>query len=54
MTEETRTALKNYDALIRSRGLDDVELDWDTDTLVLAHGGVVIDELCRPGFTDAT
>ncbi|MEV4888763.1 hypothetical protein AB0K48_05160 [Nonomuraea sp. NPDC055795] len=54
MTEETRIALMNYDCLIRDRGLDDVELAWDSDTLVLAHGGVVIDELCRPGFTDAT
>ncbi|MGV9776594.1 hypothetical protein [Streptosporangium sp. NPDC003464] len=51
MTEETRIALKNYDNLIRSRGLDDVQLHWDSDTLVYGNGGVVIDTLLDPGFT---
>ncbi|WP_214110684.1 hypothetical protein [Acrocarpospora catenulata] len=54
MTEETRIALLNYDCLIRERGLDDVVLALDSDTLAFGNGGVVIDELCRPGFTSAT
>jgi len=54
VTEETRTALRNYDWLIRNRRPEDVELHWDSDTLVLGDGGVVIDELTRPGFTPAT
>ena len=54
MTDETRIALMNYDCLIRDRGADDVGLHWDTNTLVYGDGGCLIDELCRPGFTDAT
>jgi hypothetical protein len=54
MTEETRTALRNYDWLVRNRGLDDVTLDWDIDTLVYGDGGAVIETLCEPGFTPAT
>ncbi|MFY1689237.1 hypothetical protein [Plantactinospora sp. WMMB782] len=54
MTEETRIALQNYDWLVRNRGLDDVELAWDSDTLVSGSGGVVIESLCEPGFTPAT
>lgn len=54
MTEETRIALKNYDWLIRNRGLDDVELAWDVDTIVYGDGGAVIDTLCEAGFTPAT
>jgi hypothetical protein len=54
MTEETRIALKNYDYLVRSRGLEDVELDWVSDTLVLASGGVTLDSLLEEGFTPAT
>jgi hypothetical protein len=52
MTEETRIALMNYDWLIRNRR--DVELAWDSDTLVYGDGGCMIDELLRPGFTPAT
>ncbi|MFG2002089.1 hypothetical protein ACGFNU_23350 [Spirillospora sp. NPDC048911] len=51
MTDETRIALKNYDNLVRSRGLDDVQLDWDTDTLVYGDGGATIDTLLDPDFT---
>jgi hypothetical protein len=54
MTDETRTALKNYDWMIRNRGLDDVSLQWDVDTIVYGDGGAVIDVLCEPGFTPAT
>jgi len=54
MTEETRIALMNYDRLIRSQGLDDVSIDWVTDIVALGNGGFTIEELCRPGFTDAT
>ena len=54
MTEETRIAVRNYDWMVRNRGLDDVELAWDSDTLVYGDGGVVIDELCQEGFTPAT
>lgn len=51
MTDETRIALKNYDNLIRSRGLDDVKLAWDSDTLVYGEGGAEIDVLLDPSFT---
>ena len=54
MTEETRIALKNYDWMVRNRGLDDVELHWASDTIVYGDGGAIIDEVCRPGFTPAT
>jgi hypothetical protein len=54
VTDETRIALRNYDFLVRARGLDDVSLDWDTDTLIYGDGGAVMDTLCEPGFTPAT
>jgi hypothetical protein len=54
MSEETRIALKNYDHLIRYRGLDDVGLHWDSNTLVYGDGGADIDVLCEAGFTPAT
>jgi hypothetical protein len=54
MPSETLTALKNYDHLIRSHGLDDVLLDWATDSLAYGDGAVLIEELARPGFTPAT
>lgn len=54
MNRETYIALLNYDYLVRNRGLEDVELAVDSDTLVLGDGGVTLDELCRPGFTAAT
>lgn len=54
MNDETRVALKNYDWLVRNRGLDDVELAWDSDTLVYGDGGAGIDTLCESGFTPAT
>ncbi len=54
MSEETRIALKNYDYLLRSKGLDDVHLGWESNTLVFGDGGNLIDELARPGFTPAT
>jgi hypothetical protein len=54
MSAETRTALKNYDWMVRNRGLDDVDLAWDSDTVVYGDGGTVIQMLCEPGFTPAT
>ena len=54
MQEETRIALKNYDWMARNRGLDDVDIDWYSDTLVYGSGGGVLDLLCEPGFTPAT
>ncbi|GAB3006065.1 hypothetical protein GCM10023080_084640 [Streptomyces pseudoechinosporeus] len=54
MTEETIIALRNYDWLVRSRGLDDVVLDWDSGTLVYDDGGTTIDALVERGFTPAT
>lgn len=54
MTDETRVALKNYDFLVRNRGLDDVALDWTTDTLIWGDGGAVMDTLLEEGFTPAT
>lgn len=54
MTEETRIALKNYDWMLRNRGLDYAELAWDSNTLVYGDGGGDIDLLCEAGFTPAT
>jgi hypothetical protein len=51
---ETIIALKNYDALVRSRGLDDVALDWESGTLVYGDGGAGIEILTESGFTQAT
>jgi hypothetical protein len=51
---ETTTALRNYDWLVRDCGLDDVTLDWETETLAYGQGGVLIEELTRPGFTAVT
>ena len=53
-TTETITALRNYDWLVRNRGLDRVALAWDTGTLIYGDGGALIEELSRPGFTPAT
>jgi hypothetical protein len=52
--EETRVALLNYDWMVRNRGLDNVELAFEADTLVWGDGGSDINDLCRPGFTPAT
>ena len=52
--EETEIALKNYDWMIRSRGLEDVLLHWDSGTIVYGDGGAVLDTLLEPGFTPAT
>lgn len=54
MSHETRIALMNYDWMVRNRGLDDVQLAWESDTLVYGDGGAVIDTLAEPGFTPAT
>ncbi|MFC5802178.1 hypothetical protein [Streptomyces formicae] len=54
MTEETITALRNYDYLVRNYGLDDVELAWDSGTLVRGEGGYEMDLLTGRGFTPAT
>ncbi|MCX4577516.1 MULTISPECIES: hypothetical protein [unclassified Streptomyces] len=54
MTEETIVALRNYDYLVRNHGLDDVALDWQSDTLVHGEGGYEISLLTERGFTPAT
>ena len=54
MTEETITALKNYDWLVRNKGLDGVELHWDSDSIISGEGGYEISLLVDPGFTPAT
>jgi hypothetical protein len=51
---ETIIALRNYDWLVRNRGLDDVTLEWDTGTLAYGDGGALIGDLARPGFIPAT
>ncbi|WP_035955404.1 hypothetical protein [Parafrankia sp. EUN1f] len=50
--DETRVALRNYEWLVRNR--PDVELCWDSDTLMYGDGGVAIESLLEPGFTPAT
>jgi len=54
MTEETITALRNYDYLVRTYGLDDVALAWDSDTVVRGEGGFEINQLTERGLTPAT
>lgn len=54
MHVETIIALKNYDYLLRERGLDYASLHWDSNTLVWGDGGSEIEDLIRPGFTPAT
>ncbi|RCW45149.1 hypothetical protein DFQ14_103113 [Halopolyspora algeriensis] len=54
MNDETRIALRNYDWMVRNRGLDGVELYWESDTVVYGDGGTDIDTLCERGFTPAT
>ncbi|MEU1530156.1 hypothetical protein [Streptomyces fagopyri] len=54
MTEETIIALKNYDWLVRNKGLDEVELHWESDSLVSGDGGYEISLLTDPGFTPGT
>ena len=54
MTEETITALRNYDWMVRNRGLDSVQLDWDSGSLVYGDGGAGIEILTESGFTPAT
>ncbi|MFF4093821.1 hypothetical protein ACFYYY_08195 [Streptomyces sp. NPDC001834] len=54
MTHETITALKNYDWLVRNKGLDGVELHWGSDSLISGEGGYEISLLANPGFTPAT
>ena len=55
MNDETMTALKNYDYLIRSKGIDEVSLHWESDTVIYGDGGASFEaSLLRPGFTPAT
>lgn len=54
MQKETEIALKNYDWLVRNKGLDDVTLAWDSKTLVYGDGGATMETLLEPGFTPAT
>ncbi|MFI6626466.1 hypothetical protein [Streptomyces sp. NPDC050528] len=54
MTEETITALKNYDWLVRNKGLGEVELHWESDSLVSGDGGYEISLLTEAGFTPGT
>ncbi|MGW3817855.1 hypothetical protein [Streptomyces sp. NPDC005046] len=54
MTEETIIALKNYDWLVRNKGLDEVGLHWESDSLVSGDGGYEISLLTDPGFTPGT
>lgn len=44
----------NYDWMVRNRGLDDVSIDWPSETLIYGDGGAVIDVLCEQGFTPGT
>jgi len=54
MMKETVIALRNYDWMVRDRGLDNVALAWDSETLVYGDGGTGIEALCEPGLTPAT
>lgn len=54
MDEKTKIALANYDYIIRTHGLDNVGLEWNTGTLLYGEGGGDIDSLCEAGFTPAT
>jgi hypothetical protein len=54
MNDQTIIALRNYDWLIRNRGLDNVSLHLESDALVWGDDGGHITALCEPGFTPAT
>ncbi|WP_162908201.1 hypothetical protein [Allorhizocola rhizosphaerae] len=54
MMKETVIALRNYDWMVRNKGLEDIELAWDSGMLVDRDGGYDIAMLCEPGFTPAT
>lgn len=51
---ETRVALKNYDHLLRTHGIDDVALRWDVGMLGYGEDATFIESLVEPGFTDAS
>jgi len=56
MQEQTITALRNYDWLIRNTpdALEEVGLHLESDTLSVRDGGYAIQVLCEEGFTPAT
>jgi hypothetical protein len=51
LSEETRIALRNYDNLIQAKGLDEVELHWESGTLIYGDGGADLETLLDPHFT---
>jgi hypothetical protein len=54
MDAKTVIALKNYDWMVRNHGLEDVELAWDSATVIYGDGGAHVDQLEIQGFTPAT
>jgi hypothetical protein len=56
MQDQTITALRNYDWLIRNTrdGLEEVGLHFESDTVTVRDGGYAIQALCEAGFTPAT
>ncbi|MFJ9662841.1 hypothetical protein ACIRPR_33440 [Streptomyces griseoflavus] len=56
MQDQTITALRNYDWLIRNTrdGLTEVGLYFESDTVTVRDGGYAIQVLCEEGFTPAT
>jgi len=55
MDAETRIALKNYDYVLRAKGLSDVSIDWESETFIYGDGGASFEgSLLKPGFTPAT
>jgi hypothetical protein len=52
MNQETQIALLNYDWLMRNR--EDVEIDFEVESVVFGNGGIHTDVLCEPGLTPAT
>lgn len=56
MQDQTITALRNYDWLIRNTrdGLEEVGLHFESDTVTVRDGGYAIQTLCQEGFTPAT
>lgn len=50
MDRQTKIALRNFDELVRSRGLDEVSIDWFSESVIYGDGGIHLDVLLEEDF----
>jgi len=50
MDRKTKIALRNYDELVRSKGIDEVSIDWFSESVMWGEGGVHLDVLLEESF----